>query len=172
MLVLSMAKENPWKRPSAPSSGYPKFEYIAPKGPPVSSDDPVGNLHPERLRERVGIEAQSLAVLPHETETCPVEPEASRIRRRVVLTARLIEAEEQRDPIAHPQKLEVPLQVLALCIRHPLLEPALALELAIAKLDLFLTLGVEQEPGVVHAAKTPRVRIMGLHLVHPPLLRR
>src|SRR5919112_2146070 len=172
MLILSMTKENSWKRPSAPLSGYPKLEYIAPEGTPVPADGPVGNLHPERLRERVGIEAKRPAIFPHDVEARPLELEAPWVRRRVLVTTRLVQAQEQRDPIAEPQKAEVPLQVLEFFARHPFLEPGLALEFAITKLDLLWALGVEQEAGVVHATQASRVRIMVLYLVYPPLLRR
>ena len=145
---------------------------IAPEGPPVPTDDPVGDLYPERLRERVGIEAQRPSVLPYRPEARPFELEPSRIGRRVVFAARLVEAQEQRETVAEPQEAEVSLEVLQLYFGHPLLEPALALELALAELDLLGPLGVEQEAGVVHAAKASRVRVVILYQIDPPLLGR
>src|SRR5215212_12122047 len=132
-----MTKENQWKRSSAPLSGYPKSEYIAPERSPVSTDDAVRDLHSKRLRERIGIEAQRSSIFPHDVEARPLELEAPWVWRRILVPAGLVQAEEQRDPIAEPQEAEVALEVLEIPSGHPLLEPGLALELGLTKLDLF-----------------------------------
>src|SRR5215212_3116172 len=103
MLVPSMWKRVPATAPfGALLTGYPKFEQITPEGPPVSTDGPVGDLYPERPRERVGIEAQRAFVLPHRPISRPVELEPSRIRRRPVFAAGLVQTQEQREPVAKP----------------------------------------------------------------------
>jgi hypothetical protein len=87
----------------APLTGYPKFEHITPEGPPVSTDNPVGDLYPECLRKGIGIEAQRLSILPYRPEARPFEREPTGIRRRTVFAAGLVEAQEQREAVAEPQ---------------------------------------------------------------------
>src|SRR5215211_2933045 len=156
----------------APLTGYPKFEQIAPDGPPVSTDNPVGDLYPECLRKGIGIEAQRLFILPYQPEARPFELEPSRIRRRTVFAARFVEAQEQREAVAEPQKAEVSLEGLQLSFGHSLFEAALALHLALAERDLLRPLGVEQEAGVVHAAKASRVRVVIRYQIYPSPLGR
>src|SRR5215211_1190767 len=154
------------------STGYPKFEQITPEELPVSASDPVGDLYPERLGERVGIEAQRPSILPHRHVARPFELEPSWIKRRTLSAAGLVEAQEQRKPVAKPQEVEVALEVLQLSSGHPLFEPALACELALSELDLLGALGAEQKAGVVHAAQASRIRVVILYRVDPALLRR
>src|SRR5215218_4430580 len=156
----------------APLTGYPKFEQITPEGPPVSTDNPVGDLYLECLRKGIGIEAQRLSILPYQPEARPFESEPSGIRRRTVFAARLVEAQEQREAVAEPQKAEVSLEGLQLSFGHSLFEAALALHLALAERDLLRPLGVEQEAGVVHTAKATRVRLMIRYQIYPSPLDR
>src|SRR5688572_24263925 len=107
------------KRLPALLTGYPKFQYVAAELPPVRADDTVGNLDPECLRERVGIQAQRLSILPYRHEARPFELEPSGIGRRAVSVARLVEAQVQREAVTEPQKAEVSLEILQLIFGHP-----------------------------------------------------
>src|SRR5688500_13516384 len=91
------------ERLPAPLTGYLKFEHITPEGPPVSTDNPVGDLYPECPRNGPGIKAPRLSISPDRPDARPFARDPSGIRRRTVFAAGLVEAQEQREAVAEPQ---------------------------------------------------------------------
>src|SRR5918997_924405 len=66
---------------------YPDLDATFGEGPAVPADPPARDGELERLRKRVGLQAQGTTVLPHGLEPLPIELETLGVRRRAgVLT--------------------------------------------------------------------------------------
>ena len=104
------------RRPSGRAlRGYhPKFQAAALDGSPVPAHRHIRNGEAKRLGERVGLEAQSMPVIPHRLEPLAVELEAFRIGRRILAVARLVEADVEGEAVAQPEETQVVLQALEL----------------------------------------------------------
>src|SRR5215203_4326351 len=102
-----------------------------------------------------------MAVLPDGLEPRAFELKAVFVPW-VVVAARLVQAYEQRQIVAHLQQSEVVPEVFDLLFGHHALQPLLAPDLSLPESYFVHVFRISHERGVVHAAKARRIPVLRL----------